>query len=390
MRINWFSNAPWVSTGYGVQTKLFAPRIRDLGHEVSITSFFGLQGAPIYFDGMRVFPSYKHLYGQDIIGEHAAGAGAEVIVTLMDAWVVQPENIPANIAWVPWFPVDHEPISYRLTNTLKYAPLVITMSKHGQAQAEKAGLKSVYVPHGTDTKKFAPMDMKEARRIVGMPENAFIVGMVAANKGPRKAFFQQIAAFAALKQKHADAFLYLHTDQGLFGSEAVNLVDYCAALGLKPGLDVGFCDQYALTLSFSDEYMRAAYSAMDVHMLVSKGEGFGIPILEAQACGTPVITGDWTSMSELCFSGWKVKKAEAEQTWEPFYNAWQWQTRVEPVADRLFAAYEMRGNDDYRQRARAGAEAYDADKITEKYWKPALERIQEILDDSVSIKKVAE
>jgi hypothetical protein len=32
MRINWFSNSPWASTGYGVQTRLFVPRIRKLGH----------------------------------------------------------------------------------------------------------------------------------------------------------------------------------------------------------------------------------------------------------------------------------------------------------------------------------------------------------------------
>jgi FkbM family methyltransferase len=35
----------------------------------------------------------------------------------------------------------------------------------------------------------------------------------------------------------------------------------------------------------------------------------------------------------------------------------------------------MKGNEDYRKRARDGALAYDADKVAEKYWKPVLEKI---------------
>jgi hypothetical protein len=42
------------------------------------------------------------------------------------------------------------------------------------------------------------------------------------------------------------------------------------------------------------------------------------------------------------------------------------------IAEKLDAAYEMRGNQAYRDRARDGALAYDADKITEKYWLPFL------------------
>jgi hypothetical protein len=33
------SNAPWAASGYGQQTKLFAPRLRDLGHHVAISAF---------------------------------------------------------------------------------------------------------------------------------------------------------------------------------------------------------------------------------------------------------------------------------------------------------------------------------------------------------------
>jgi glycosyltransferase involved in cell wall biosynthesis len=149
-----------------------------------------------------------------------------------------------------------------------------------------------------------------------------------------------------------------------------------------------FCDQYMNTLGFPDEYMRDVYSSMDVHMLVSLGEGFGIPILEAQACGTPVIVGAWTAMAELFFSGSKLKKAEAEQVWNPFFKAFQWQAHPEAIAEKLETAYTMRGNQDYRERARKGAMAYDADKVTEKYWKPVLADIDKKIHEIPETKLV--
>ena len=56
--------------------------------------------------------------------------------------------------------------------------------------------------------------------------------------------------------------------------------------------------------------------------------------------------------------------------------------RVDAVVDRMLKAYEMRGNNEYRSRARDGALAYDADKVTEKYWKPVLADIEANLPEA--------
>ena len=256
------------------------------------------------------------------------------------------------------------------------------MSKFGHKAAADAGLDTWYVPHGVETDVFRPGNRVEARQHLGLPQNAFIVGMVAANKGnpPRKAFFEQITAFAALKRRHPDALLYLHTDDGTHGGEVVNLPQYCQRLGLRPGLDVIFVDQYSYALGLPDAYMVDLYNALDVLSIVSLGEGFGIPLIEAQACGCPVITGDWTAMGELCLSGWKVSKAEAEPIYHDYFDAFQYTPHVSAIAERMEAAYEVRGNEDYRKRARDGALAYDADKVLEKYWKPVLAGMAEMVE----------
>ncbi len=381
MRITWLSNAPWAKTGYGNQTGLFAPRLAAAGHDVAVIAFYGLEGGILGWTAnngvsIPVYPRGYHPYGQDVMSAHTLHYGAEIMISLMDAWVVQPEMILGGVKWVPWFPVDMDPLPPPVARNVSRAWKRIVFSKFGQRMVTDAGMDCYYVPHGVDTKAFKPEPMAEARQAAGLPADRYIVGMVAANKGvpSRKAFMPQLEAFSWFHKNHPEALLYLHTTRGESGENAgANLVEYIDYLGIRD--HVVFCDQYTNMLGYPDEYMRHVYNSLDVHMLVSMGEGFGIPILEAQACGCPVITGDWTAMPELTFSGWKVYKDDADKWWTPL-GAYQYQPRPAAIADRLEEAYRLRGNQDYRDRARAGALAYDADRVVEKYWLPALEGIQ--------------
>ena len=392
MRINWFSNAPWASSGYGNQTRLFARRIKDLGHQVSITAFYGLEGAILNMDGMPIYPKGLQPYGQDIMSAHARNANADIIISLIDAWVIDPRLNVHGIPWVPWFPVDSEPLPAPVKRAAAAAFKRIVFSRFGEKMVHDAGLDCYYVPHGCDTNVYKPMDQAEARTAVQFPQDKFIVGMVAANKGTpsRKAFMPQLKAFAELQKRHGDCFLYLHTNRSERGEmEGVNLPEYLRFLGLQEGRDYGFPDPYLQMLGFPDAVMAAMYNAFDVKTLVSMGEGFGIPILEAQACGCPVVVGDWTSMGELCFSGWKVSKADAEPFWTPL-AAYQYYPRSGAILEAYEAAYQMKGNQEYRTRAREGALAYDADRVTEKYWKPVLDDIGDHLaDNAIATRKVA-
>src|SRR5204862_7089917 len=115
--------------------------------------------------------------------------------------------------------------------------------------------------------------------------------------------------------------------------------------------------------SFSEGYMVGFYNAMDVLLMPSCGEGVGIPLIEAQACGTPVITNDWTAMPELCGSGWLT---EGSRFWTPF-GSWQSRPDTESIYDCL--AKSVRSGRKEREAAREFALGYDADLITEDYWK---------------------
>ena len=380
MRFTWLSNAPWTHTGYGTQTKAFVPRLEQLGHEPAIIAFYGLEGAITMMGNVPVYPKGFHPFGNDVMRAHTLTHKANVCISLMDAWVVDPSEFGDDIKWIPWYPVDSEPIPKAVLEKVTQAYKRIAMSRFGEKMTNNAGLDCYYVPHGVDTNVLKPMDKDAARERFGFPKDAYIIGMVAANKGnpSRKAFVEQIMAFAEFKKKHDDAILYLHTTAGMHGEyDGVNLPEFAQFCGLEVGKDVLFPDRYNMIFGmYKEADMAQLYSAFDVHMLVSMGEGFGIPIIEAQACGCPVITSGWTANKELCLSGRTINKEDADPFWTGV-AAFQYKPRIGAIVEALENEYKYPSD---RERARKMALAYDVDAVTDKYWKPVLEEIEKQLE----------
>jgi FkbM family methyltransferase len=381
--------APWAPTGYGQQTAIFTPRIRDLGHDVALSVYYGHQGCETSWKGMRVLPPYSANYGTDVLVPHAlhhfkaddcrsmAEASCRgMVITLGDVWTFEAPLLN-QLAIAAWVPIDHLTLPEVVRNWFEVMGAIpIAMSRHGERLLGEAGVPCVYVPHGIDIRTFSPGDQTAARTSVGLPADAFVVGMVANNvgrDGNRKAFAEQITAFAELRRKHSDAMLVLHTD-----------VDQPAGVRLRPFLErmlpkdsYTYTDQYTYRKGMPAARVVEIYQAMDVLSNCSYGEGFGIPIVEAQACGTPVIVTDSTSMPELCGSGWKVGY---ETIWHDSQSAWASVPHIADIADAYELAYDKARDEGMHADAWAFAQDYDADLVTERYWKPALERLEKALE----------
>lgn len=378
MRILWLSRVPWAAGGYSNQTALFTPRLAAAGHEVAIVGVQGIASGMIDWRGIPVYPLLTNdLRNSTTIGLHYQHWRADLMISLHD-----PEKIvdgPALIKrfprlfWVLWFPIDGPRLTAPVQSRLRAVSVPVAISRFGEQVARDHGLPIRYVPHGVDTTVFQPLERAEARRRLGWPADRFVAGMVAANDGTRKAFPQHIAGFASFHRRHPDSMLYLHTQEVAPGG--LDLSSLCVKAGLKIGTDVIFCDAYKYFIGIPETEMATIYSAMNVLLLVTKGEGFGIPIIEAQACGTPVIVGDWSATQELCFAGWKVSREEST----PVENDWRLGD-PEAIADRLEAAYLASWNperqESLRQQARNGAFLYDADRVTAESWLPLLEELE--------------
>lgn len=309
MRLMWQSNAPWVGTGYGQQTKLLLHELKE-DHEVHCFAFYGLTGGRISYDGYTVWPvSDFHAWGDDVVAAHLEQSKAEVIITLLDIFVLDPEVWKKlNVPWVAWLPVDSDTIGHPTLERLKLVNYPIAMSYHGETQMMAEGIEPLAVIyHCVDTDVFQPLDKWECRRELGFGEDEYIVGMVMANKGDRKQYPAQLQAIKNWKDTHPDYNIkvFMHTDptDKMGGWDMKSLV---AKLGLKD--QVYTTTQYFTSVVAAEpDTMAKFYNSMDVLMNCSAGEGFGIPIIEAQACGTPVITHGVTSMPELTHNGYTVK-----------------------------------------------------------------------------------
>ncbi len=376
MKILWHSN--WnVPTGYGQQTELWVPRIASLGHEVAISAFHGLNGGMTTWRGHTVYPGGQDPYGSDVLARHARHFGADLVITLMDVWCLEPELVK-GLPLAHWMPVDcdnggglqQRPIGLGDQVMLKATGGVpIAMSRFGEQQLRAAGHEPLYVPHGVDCTVFRPpRDRAADRGAMGIGDR-FVIGVNAANssKHDRKAWVVQLAAFARLHRKHPDTLLFAQAHRK--SKHGLNLAGIARDLGIDRA--VHWVDEYMLTSGLITPGMLAAtVGAWDLASAASKAEGFGIPIAEAEACSVPTVVTDFSAMPEVS-SGWKVP---GEPEWTPVHAAWWRRPSIADVA-RIYEKAYQRGPayQAKASKAREHAMTYDADRVLAEHWKPVLE-----------------
>lgn len=386
MKICWLSVSPWAPTGYGMQTSVWTPRFANAGHEVIISSTNGLQYAEMEWEGIRVFPSDHTNLNKRMLRHHVAELGSPEEVQVISLWDIWPwvdqayGGIVADFGGLriaSWIPVDSDPVPPKTRHAIEAFDVTpIAMSRFGERKLREAGYEPLYVPHGIETDVFKPAeDRAAARRRMNIPEDAFLVGMVANNSGvspSRKAFPEVLQAFSVFRETHPDAYLYLHTEVTGLLDNGLNLLGHAGVFGIP---EEALCAANQVNYhrgNISKTQLAGIYSAFDVLVNPSYGEGFGLPIIEAQACGTPVIVTNFSSMPELCGAGWLVGG-------QPFFNTASGAYWLAPsTAEILLAleqAYDARGDQKLRDQAREFALGYDADKIMAEHWTPVLEAL---------------
>jgi glycosyltransferase involved in cell wall biosynthesis len=184
---------------------------------------------------------------------------------------------------------------------VKNADAIITVSKSSADDIEKIfGVKeNISVAHlGVDEDRFFPyqsktdkqrnvdIDLLTKRGIVG--EYIGFLGLLE----PRKSVPTLISAFSKIADKFPKTKLVIAGSQAWGIEEIRESIRNC-----------GFATRIILPGRLSDEEAGAFLRQSQVFVYPSLYEGFGLPVLEAMACGTPTITTNSSSLKEVAGSG---------------------------------------------------------------------------------------
>ncbi len=374
MNLCWHSNSPVVSSGYGSQTAQVVSRLKADGHRVAVLGNYGNNAGMTDWRGIPVYPAGREQPAVEWQAQHWFRGEPGVVITLYDVWTFGDRFGDLDV--ISWTPIDHYPVPPDVLTWCK-SHRTIAMSRFGQQALKDVGVESTYIPHALE-KVWKPTP-SNVRRQMKVSDDAFLVMMNAANVGnaevDRKAWSVNLRAFADFARDHDDAVLYLNTDPTggfpipKFLTEHMQLNPEQMRFTDIGGYRSGFIGQ---------QTVAEMYTAADVLLAASMGEGFGLPVAEAMACGTPAIVTDFSAQPEIVGdTGWKVG-------YEPFYDkaagADLALPRASEIRDALEEAYAERGSLDAKRRSiaamRQAYTEYDADMVFDTYWRPFLASLE--------------
>lgn len=373
MRILWHSAHPDMRTGYGSQTALLLPRLQALGHQVAVSATAGQTLHPGFWNGIPVYPNTTYAdVGEDVVANHYQQFKADLVVTFLCTWLLQYPQVWRSLRAIHLTPVDCTPMSHADNEVIvSTGGTPAAVSEFGLRMMRAGGegrsvLEPLYLPHGVDTKCFTPAadaDRDAMRRQMGY-DGKFVVGMNFMNNDRhRKNIEESLRGFADFHAVHPDSVLALHSLNAL--PEGFHLTRLAQHLGILEA--VAISPQYEMVCGMITPGMLADwYRSLDVY-LGPGNEGYGLPAMEAQACGVPAILGRWSTGPDLVGPGWLV---DGQGRWNEKHRADWGLAHVDSIAAALEAAYAdaARRRDD----ARSFALQHDIGRMVRDHWEPVL------------------
>lgn len=310
VKIIFLGDSPTVSTGFSRCTVAACDTLHAAGHEVIVLGI-NEKGDPRDEFPYKIYPCKQPLDG----GSDEYGAGRlcvfidrfrpDVVCILQDPFNIKPhfdaldkffkddpETVPPIVGWLA---VDS---CNQLAKPLNRLAHVAVWTFFAGRELVKGGYEGGWsiVPLGVDS-NFYPRDKAASRELVGLPQDAFVVGVVGRLQ-TRKRIDITLEAFHCWVTRCdvPNAVLFLHAaPTGDVGCNIRALVHY---YGLRGKV---FLSEPHPGKGVDNDMMAAAYSAMDCYTTQSQAEGWGLPALEAMACGVACVLPDFAAFGK---HGW--------------------------------------------------------------------------------------
>ena len=387
MKVLFISDAPWLNTGYATVTRHLLPILAG-EHEVILLPFAGsVQGGfSREVMGVEVLPTFTSVHD---IAFWLFRLECDVAVVLKDPYAV-PGIQALPVFHIMYSPIAEEPVPGEWMDIASNAIRVWIPSMWGVEQYTRSGgdrSKVRYLPHGVSTDTYKPIldtprEELRAKLNPRLRDVDVVIGLVAVNR-QRKLIPNQLEAIKVFMERNPDlkVGIYLHTSITPDGPHGGWLLD---AVVKTMGLEgkVVFPEQHYYRLGFSEAEMNLVYNALDVLLELST-EGFGLPILEAESAGCPVITLDHGAGPEINFLGLNCRVSARCYTvrgsWWGIPDPYHAAELIERALsfDRVKAARLLHGK----------AKAFDWSRVAEQAAKLLEEASEEFMPQRVAVEQ---
>lgn len=319
-------------------------------------------------------------------------------------WVIMPtcDSSPQQEEWI-----DHFMQADRVFGYSDWSVDTLRKESGGLIKLERSA------PPGVDPNIFKPVPNKfEHRRQLGFSSDLFIVGTIMRNQR-RKLFPDLIDAFKLYLKKCVDggkpelaqkSFLYFHTSypdvQGCWnlprlikesGIGHKILCTYicrnCNTISVSLFQDAKTvcnrcnsvsCIMPSVANGLSQQDLASILNLFNVYVQYATCEGFGMPQVEAAACGLPVFSTDYSAMCDVVrkLNGYPIRVERFMRAVEE--DAYKALPDNQDFADKLFKFASMSQSEQTAkgQEARAGVEEHYLWDKTCKIWESYFDKAE--------------
>jgi glycosyltransferase involved in cell wall biosynthesis len=397
-KILWLSDGG-CSTGFGRVTHEIGERlVRDYGHEIHVlaTNYRG-DAYPGLLDPSRPTPLYlysptqldpKDVYGMSRIIEMLGRVEPDVVVSLNDPQVLttmlfanklDPQRVLLGYRpIISYLPCDgiNLPMAWQI---LGLATNVLAMSSWGAQQYPTS--RVVY--HGVDSEHFWPVSDQrpirigeavlrtkvDCKRALGFGEDAFVVGRVDTNS-ERKDYAATWKALVPFMNRHPEVRAHFHCSRRPGVALGVDFDNLFSRVDEPKADRFHFPETHTTFAGWPQAHLNALYNAFDVFISTSHGEGAGMTLMEAAACGIPIVAQNVSAIPEYVGPGAILLEPErlttvpsGEDQWLPDIDAFS------SALERLYRSRRMR-----RELGAAGRE-----HVSQFGWETPAEQFDEYI-----------
>lgn len=390
-RVLWYGDAGSHS-GFARVTHSIAQGLVEHGHEVHVFAISYPGDWMPELEGLRVWRGNQtgdDRYGARNLLRVVDQVEPDVTIMLHDPAVaarllfrnpVDPHHEVAQAAPViTYMAVDGYNYPAGLIDPLTQYTNPVVMAKHGLSVFPGAQL----VHHGVDTKAFYPVESSPTspvldgealhtkaacKRALGFDPDKKLVLRVDSNSG-RKDYAASILALGPILEKDRDVQVYFHaaTDSLSMGCDLVAvLARFDIELGQVRSLERDYAG-----FGWDQHKLNVLYNAADVFLTTTRGEGFGLTIAEALACGVPVIAQAVSSIPEVVGPGGWLLQPERPITVPAGHDLWL--PNIGAFTDQIASVLAM-SNADRRDVGEAGRK-----HVSQFRWEPAQDRFHDFV-----------